>query len=120
MKRDIDVLKDIIEYCDIVYEAVEMFGLDDEDFLENKVYQTSTAFSILQIGELVKRLSPELREEFGEVAWKKIAGMRDMMVHQYHNVIPEKQWKTIIERIPELKTSCLEITEVLESRQAGE
>ena len=97
-----------------------MFGSDEEDFLENKVYQTSTAFSILQIGELVKRLSSELREEFGEVTWKKIAGMRDMMAHQYHNVIPEKQWKTITERIPELKTTCLKIIEEIESRQAGE
>ena len=117
MRRVIDILRDIVEYCDVVYEAVEMFGSDIEDFLDNKVYQTSTAFSILQIGELVKRLSPELRDEFGEVTWSKIAGMRDMMAHQYHNVIPEKQWKTITERVPELKAACLEIIEVLESRQ---
>ena len=116
-RRDIDILRDIVGYCDIVYEAVEMFGSDEEDFLDNKVYQSSTVFSILQIGELVKRLSLELRDEFGEVTWSKIAGMRDMMAHQYHNVIPEKQWKTITQKIPELKTACLEIIEVLESRK---
>lgn len=54
-----------------MYEAVETFGSDIEDFLDNKVYQTSTAFSILQIGELVKRLSPELRDELGEVTSTK-------------------------------------------------
>lgn len=117
MKHDIDILRDIVRYCDVVYEAIEMFGSDEEDFLDNMVYQTSTAFSILQIGELVKRLSPELRGEFNDVTWSRIAGMRDMMAHQYHNVIPEKQWKTITEKIPELKMGCLEIIEVLESRQ---
>ena len=120
MRRDIDILRDIVRYCDIVYEAVEMFGSDEEDFLDNKVYQTSTAFSILQIGELVKRLSLELRNEFDEVTWSKIAGMRDMMAHQYHNLIPEKQWKTITEKVPELKSACLGIIEVLESRQQGD
>lgn len=117
MKHDVDTLREIVRYCDIVYEAIRMFGSDEEDFLDNRVYQTSTAFSILQIGELVKRLSPELRGEFDEVAWGRIAGMRDMMAHQYHNVIPEKQWKTITEKVPELKTACLGIIEVLESRQ---
>ena len=120
MRRDIDILRDIVEYCDVVYEAVAMFGSDIEDFLDNKVYQTSTAFSILQIGELVKRLSPELRDEFGEVTWSKIAGMRDMFAHQYHNVIPELQWKTITERVPALREACLEIIGVLESRDADE
>lgn len=83
MRRDIGILRDIVKYCDIVNEAVEMFGSDEEDFLDNKVYQTSTAFSILQIGELVKRLSTELRNEFGDVTWRKIAGTRDMFAHQY-------------------------------------
>lgn len=120
MRRDIGILRDIVKYCDIVNEAVEMFGSDEEDFLDNKVYQTSTAFSILQIGELVKRLSPELRDKFGDVTWRKIAGMRDMFAHQYHNVIPELQWKTITERVPELRVACLEIIGVLESGDADE
>ena len=80
MRHDIEILRDIVRYCDIVNEAVEMFGSDEEDFIDSKVYQTSTAFSILQIGELVKRLSSELRNEFDEVTWGKIAGMRDMIV----------------------------------------
>lgn len=42
MRRDIDILRDIVEYCDVVYEAVEMFGSDMEGFMDNKVYQTST------------------------------------------------------------------------------
>ena len=43
-----------------------------------------------------------------------------MMAHQYHNAIPEKQWKTITEKVPELKSVCLGIIEVLESRQQGD
>lgn len=46
--------------------------------------------------------------------------MRDMFAHQYHNVIPELQWKTITERVPALREACLEIIDVLESRDADE
>lgn len=43
-----------------------------------------------------------------------------MFAHQYHNVIPELQWKTITERVPELREACLKIIGVLESRDADE
>lgn len=120
MKRDLGMLRAIVEYCDLVSEAVGMFGSDEEDFLENRVYQTSTAFSIMQIGELVKRLSPELTSEFGDVEWGKIAGMRDMIAHQYHNVVPGMQWNTVRTRVPDLRSRCLEIIGILESRQEGD
>lgn len=68
----------------------------------------------------MKRLSLGARDEFGDVTWRKIAGMRDMFAHQYHNVIPELQWKTITERVPALRESCLVVIDVLESRDADE
>lgn len=54
MRRDIDTLKLIVEFCDAIADDIQRFGTDVEDFLEDKAYQRSATFSIEQIGELAK------------------------------------------------------------------
>ena len=53
MKRDIDTLRLIVEFCDEIANDIQRFGTDIEDFLDDKAYQRSTTFSIEQIGEPV-------------------------------------------------------------------
>jgi len=60
MNRDISQIEAIIQYCDNIGEAITMFGADEEDFLSNTQFQHSCAFSLLQVGEIVKRLSPDI------------------------------------------------------------
>ena len=67
MRRDIDTLRLIVEFCDAIADDIQHFGIDVEDFLEDKAYQRFATFSIEQIGELVKRLSSDLTEEFDDV-----------------------------------------------------
>lgn len=56
-----------MEFCNEIANDIQRFGTDIEDFLDDKAYQRSTTFSIEQIGKLVKRLSPDLTEEFNDV-----------------------------------------------------
>ena len=53
MKRDIDTLRLIVQFCDEIANDIQRFGTDIEDFLDDKAYQRSTSFSIEHIGELV-------------------------------------------------------------------
>ena len=53
MKRDIDTLRLIVEFCDEIANDIQRFGTDIEDFLDDKAYQRSTTFSIEHIGESV-------------------------------------------------------------------
>ena len=112
MKRDIETLRLIVQFCDEIANDIQRFGTDIEDFLDDKAYQRSTTFSIEQIGELVKRLSPDLTEEFNDVDWHEIAKMRDFVAHRHQYVVQQLLWEGTNSEVPALKTRCIEIASI--------
>ena len=112
MKRDIDTLRLIVQFCDEIANDIQRFGTDIEDFLDDKAYQRSTTFSIEQIGKLVKRLSPDLTEEFNDVDWHEIAKMRDFVAHRYQHMVQQLLWEGMNSEVPALKTKCVEIASI--------
>ena len=79
MRPDSETLEIIIGYCDEIAEDMQRFGTDEEDFLGDKAYRKCIAFTVLQIGEQVKRLSKGLISTYSDVEWSDIARMRDFM-----------------------------------------
>ena len=63
------------------------------------------------IGEVCKRISEELKAKNANIAWKKMAGMRDIMIHDYTNVDLDIVWLTVSRNIPELSRAIQEIIE---------
>ena len=55
------------------------------------------------IGEATKKLSPEIRAKYSEVPWRRIAGLRDVLIHDYLRVDLEEVWGIIQDYLPELK-----------------
>ena len=80
--------------------AKEMGSLDA--FAANALYRKGVIMSILNIGELSKRLSDEFKAEHANIPWKKITGMRDIAAHGYHEMDDEIIWDVVTHSIPEL------------------
>jgi len=59
------------------------------------------------IGEASKRLSPELRGAYPDVRWRRICGLRDVLIHDYMAVDIEAVWAVVESGIPTLK-KCVE------------
>ena len=59
------------------------------------------------IGEAVKNLSKSFKDKHPEVEWHKIAGMRNLLVHEYFGVDLKLTYKIVKKRIPELKQNIL-------------
>ncbi len=107
--KDVIILNKILDYCKQLDEACDMFGNNYNNFLCNSVFQNACCMCILQIGELCKVISEELRMQEKVVPWKEWCGIRDIFAHQYSNLDFQAAWDTIQHDLPELKTEIKRI-----------
>ncbi len=114
--KDVIILKKILDYCRQLNEACDMFENDYNVFVSNSVFQNACCMCILQIGELCKVISEELRTQEKSVPWKEWCGIRDVFAHQYSNLDCQAAWDTIQHDLPELK---MEIDRILSGKNSG-
>ena len=68
----------------------------------NDEKQSAILYQITIIGEATKRLSLEFRQENPEVPWREMAGMRDVIVHEYDQLDLDVIWDVIHDKLPNL------------------
>ncbi len=86
-------------------EAIERYtrGMEAAAFLNDSLAQDAVVRRLEIIGEAVKNLAPEFRAAHPEIPWKRIAGLRDVLIHRYFEVDLELTWETVQERLPTFK-----------------
>lgn len=109
LDRNVDILEHIISYCDQIEQTVVRFGNSYDTFYMDAIYRNAAALCILQIGELVGKLTEDFRSSHDAIPWRKIKAMRNIVAHSYGTVDPEITWEIIQDDIPALKTYCLQV-----------
>ena len=82
MKSELLYLHHIRERCERVGDCVKA---GRNEFFGNVVYQDAVMRNLEIIGEAAKRISPALRAQLTELPWRQIAGLRDVLIHDYPN-----------------------------------
>lgn len=113
MSRDSASLLDIVNAAKRILEFAE--GCDRSALATNEEKQSAILYQVIIIGEATKRLSSEFRAQHSEIPWKDIAGMRDILAHQYDRVNLNTLWDVIQTDVPEL----LALLEPLLPRSGG-
>ena len=92
MSDDRVYLRDILERIDRL-EAYTQGGR--EEFYRSLLIQDGVIRSFEVIGEAVKQLSMELRENYPNVAWRRIAGFREVLIHNYMGLDLDEIWNVV-------------------------
>lgn len=108
MPREFKVfLKDIVFAIQRIDGYVR--GLSYEDFSQNQLVQDAVVRNLEIVGDAVKHLPADVQRQHPEVEWKKIAGLRDILIHAYFWVDHAIVWDVVVSKIPELKKQVSEI-----------
>ena len=70
-------------------------GVTADEFAANSLLQDAVVRRLEVIGEAAKHVPQEVRARYPDIPWRTIAGLRDVLIHEYFGVILERVWEVI-------------------------
>ena len=96
--RDKIILQKIVSEIDIGRQMLA--GNNLEEFLDNEMLKRAIGMTVINIGELVKNITQDLKDAHREIPWRAIAGMRDVTAHKYQTLRREDVFSTCKDDLP--------------------
>jgi len=108
MQRDYKVyLNDILASISKIERYVD--DLSFQGFTEDSMRVDAVVRNLEVIGEAAKHVPKEIRRKYPFVEWRKVSGLRDILIHEYFGVDPDILWDIIKNKIPNLKKDMKKI-----------
>ena len=105
-REDREYVQDILDRI----QRIETFVASGQnEFLQSVLIQDAVIRNFEVFGEATKRLSPDFRQRYPAIAWRQMAGFRDVLAHDYMGLQLEQIWATIERSLPTLKLQLIAI-----------
>ncbi len=102
-------LTDILEAVGRIEEYIE--GYDFERFVNDRKTVDAVLRNLEIIGEAARNIPDEVRERYPSVPWRRIVGLRNVVVHHYFGVDLSVVWVIVSSQLEELKEEIEKIVE---------
>ena len=99
-QKDRALLWDIKEAAQDILEFVE--GMSSQDFEASKVVRYAVERQVVVIGEAANKISDSFKEKNHQIPWSAIIAQRNIIAHEYGEILVERIWLLTHEHIPEL------------------
>ena len=96
-------IDDIKKSIEIIERYTSVANVDKDKFFSDIEKQDAVIRRLEIIVEAAKRLETSFKNEYANIPWKKMSGLRDVLIHDYDEVDLEMIWRVIVSDIPELK-----------------
>ena len=103
-------LKHILDAISEIEQYTKSGSLDN--FIENSMIRFASVKQLEIIGEAANHISKEVVDEFPEIKWRSIIGLRNLLIHEYFGIDARVVWNIIVNDLPKLKE---QIKKVLDS-----
>jgi uncharacterized protein with HEPN domain len=100
--RQVAYLVDILRSAEAIQSYIE--GYSRESFLKDPKTQDAVLRRLLVIGEAAARLAPETEARFENIPFRKMAGLRNRVVHDYGQIDFEIVWESVTLHLPQVRT----------------
>lgn len=98
--RDAGSLWDMVN---AIYRIQEFTAnLTYEAYLDSTLIQSAVERQLEILGEAARRLSDEFRQAYPEIDWRRIIGLRNILIHRYDEIRQQTIWTTIISELEPL------------------
>jgi len=106
LKNDTLYLKHILKS---ITDIEEFTSEGRNRFYESRLIQAAVIRNLEVIGEASKHVSNEIRKWYPEMPWKQMAGLRDVLIHDYMGVDLDIIWNVVQREIPKIKKMIVTI-----------
>jgi uncharacterized protein with HEPN domain len=98
--RDISSLWDMVNAIRRMQEFT--VNMTESDYLDSALVQSAVERQLEILGEAARRLSDEFRQAHPETDWRRIIGLRNILIHRYDEIRQQTIWQTVISELEPL------------------